>query len=61
MELLQEELKNGEVSQKVISAKAKYSRISTRTLNEAKKVLGVKSIKRNGQWYWSLPKNEDEK
>ena len=61
MELLQEELKNGEVSQKIISAKAKYSRISTRTLNEAKKVLGVKSIKRNGQWYWSLPTNDEEK
>ena len=61
MELLQEELKNGEVSQKIISAKAKYSRISTRTLNEAKKVLSVKSIKRNGQWYWSLPTNDEEK
>ena len=61
MELLQEELKNGEVSQKIISAKGKYSRISTRTLNEAKKVLGVKSIKRNGQWYWSLPANDEEK
>lgn len=58
MELLQEELKDGEVSQKVISAKAKYSRISSRTLNEAKKILGVKSVKRNGQWYWSLSKEE---
>lgn len=60
MELLQEELKDGEVSQKVISAKAKYSRISSRTLNEAKKILGVKSVKRNGQWFWTLPKNENE-
>ncbi|WP_037300664.1 ATP-binding protein [Ruminococcus flavefaciens] len=60
MELLQEELKDGEVSQKVISAKAKYSRISSRTLNEAKKILGVKSVKRNGQWFWALPKNENE-
>lgn len=58
MELLQEELKDGEVSQKVISAKAKYSRISSRTLNEAKKILGVKSVKRNDQWYWSLSKEE---
>jgi len=58
MELLQEELKDGEVSQKVISANAKYSRISSRTLNEAKKILGVKSVKRNGQWYWSLSKDE---
>lgn len=56
MELLQEELKDGEVSQKVISANAKYSRISSRTLNEAKKILGVKSVKRNGQWFWALPK-----
>lgn len=60
MELLQEELKDGEVSQKVISAKAKYSRISSRTLNEAKKILGVKSVKRNGQWYWSLSKEEKQ-
>ena len=60
MELLQEELKDGEVSQNVISAKAKYSRISSRTLNEAKKILGVKSVKRNGQWFWALPKNENK-
>ncbi|ADU21241.1 AAA family ATPase [Ruminococcus albus] len=58
MELLQEELKNGEISQQIITAKAKFSNISKRTLDEAKKVLGVKSVKRSGQWYWSLPKAE---
>lgn len=59
MELLQEALKDGEKSQKSIMTKAGYSRISKRTIDEAKRALGVKSKRKQDGWYWSIPKKDD--
>lgn len=55
--LLKDELADGNtVQQKSIQQRAKLRNISERTLNQAKKNLGVKSIKRENVWYWQLPK-----
>ena len=60
MDLLQSELAGGaEVPQRLILAKAGYSSISKRTLDEAKKVLGVQSVKKPDGWYWTLPEGKD--
>lgn len=60
IDLLQSELAGGAVQpQKMILAKAGYSGISKRTLDEAKKVLGVQSIKKPDGWYWTLPEGKD--
>lgn len=32
--------------------------ISKRTLDEAKKNLGIKSVKRETTWYWTMPNTE---
>lgn len=57
MELLKSELADGEKSCTAIIAKARYDGISKRTLDEAKKALGVQSVKRSDGWYWTLPNN----
>ncbi len=55
--LLKDELADGNtVQQKSIQQRAKLRNISERTLNQAKKNLGVKSIRRENVWYWQLPK-----
>ena len=55
--LLKDELADGNtVQQKSIHQRAKLRNISERTLNQAKKNLGVKSIRRENVWYWQLPK-----
>ena len=55
--LLKDELADGNtVQQKSIQQRAKLRNISERTLNQAKKNLGVKSIRRENVWYWKLPK-----
>ncbi len=57
--LLKDELTEGaSILQKQLLFKAKIRNISERTLNEAKKNLRVKSVKRNDKWYWQLPKEE---
>ena len=57
--LLKDELSEGAaIPQKHLLFKAQIRNISERTLNEAKKNLRVKSIKRNDKWYWQLPKEE---
>ncbi len=54
MEILNE----GEVLQSEIMEKAKAQEISKRVMDEVKKKLGVKSKKRQGKWYWAMPKNQ---
>ena len=55
--LLKDELADGNtVQQKSIQQRAKLRNISERTLNQAKKNLGVKSVRRENVWYWRLPK-----
>lgn len=40
--------------QKQLQQQAKLRNISERTLNEAKKNLGIKSFRNNNVWYWKL-------
>ena len=55
--LLKDELSEGAaIPQKQLKQKATLRNISERTLNEAKKNLGVKSVKRNEMWYWHMSK-----
>ena len=55
--LLKDELSEGAaIPQKQLKQKATLRNISERTLNEAKKNLGVKSVKRNEMWYWHMTK-----
>ena len=57
--LLKDELSEGTaIPQKQLLFKAQLRDISERTLNEAKKNLRVKSVKRNDKWYWQLSKEE---
>ena len=60
MDLLQSELAGGaEVPQRLILAKAGYSSISKRTLDEAKKGSWRAVCQETGRWYWTLPEGKD--
>ena len=55
--LLREMLSDGSaIKQKQLQQQAKIRNISERTLNEAKKNVGVKSFRSNNEWYWKLSK-----
>ena len=58
-ELLLCELRDGAKSQKDILARAEECGISKRTMDAAKKALGVQSEKLPDGWYWSLPDAKD--
>jgi len=58
-ELLLCELRDGAKSQKDILARAEECGISKRTVDAAKKALGVQSEKLPDGWYWSLPDAKD--
>ena len=53
--LILEKLSDGKYPQQTIVQKASSLGISKRVLDEAKKTLGVKSVKEGTQWYWVLP------
>ncbi|GHU57420.1 hypothetical protein AGMMS49975_22980 [Clostridia bacterium] len=53
--LLETELAHGEVAAVEIMERAEEQGINTKTLNRAKFALGVISIKRGSQWFWSIP------
>lgn len=55
VELLSDLLSNGMMGQKEINNAAQNAGICTRVLNEAKKDLNIRSIKRKEGWYWQLP------
>lgn len=55
VDFLNKELEGGAVKATVIEGSAEAKGHSKRTLDRAKKQIGVKSKKRKGQWYWSLP------
>lgn len=59
-EFLRELLADGKKPQKEIQIKAKALGISARTLNNAKKQLGIRSVKNGGQWYWTLDKEKED-
>ena len=50
-------LYSGSLSSKQIEADAKGAGHSWRTVRRAKDALGIKSVKRDQFWYWSLPSN----
>ena len=52
--LLREMLTDAKCPQQVLVKKAQLLGISKRVLDEAKKTLGVKSVKDGGQWYWTV-------
>ena len=52
--LIKELLADGEVPQSVIAEKAIAKGISKRVLDQVKKDLSVKSVKRNNRWYWKI-------
>ena len=58
-DLLLHELREGAKSQKEILAKAEDCGISKRTIDAAKKALGVQSEKTPDGWFWSLPDAKD--
>jgi hypothetical protein len=52
--ILRDTLLKGETPCGELYARCSEQGISKRTVDQAKKQLGVKSIKRAGGWYWSL-------
>ena len=52
---LEEQLSAGPQSAANIQIAATVERISERTLNRAKKRLGVESVKEGDHWFWSIP------
>ena len=52
---ISEALAQGETAAAEIAKVAEAQGISPKTLNRAKAAMGVKSFRREGQWYWSLP------
>ena len=55
--ILMEMPENGPEKASDIHAIFKQKNISERTANIAKKALGIHSVKRDGIWYWELPKD----
>ncbi|GHU91110.1 hypothetical protein FACS1894202_11990 [Clostridia bacterium] len=53
--LLETELARGEVAAVEIMQIADEQGINAKTLNRAKSALGVISVKRGNQWFWSIP------
>ena len=53
--LLKSLLQDGKVPQNIAADKATAMGISKRVLDQAKKNLGVKSIRSDNKWYWELP------
>ena len=60
-ELLTELLSEDEVDQKSLSTAADTQGISLRTLNTAKKALGIVSSKQGNKWYWKMPQKINDK
>ncbi len=58
LENLSKWLKNKDLSYTEIVNKTKKLDVGVRTLNEAKKELGIKSIKKNDRWYWHLEQED---
>lgn len=54
-EFLRDILANGSVSANDISSAAEEKKISDKTLQRAKKELGITSYSEGGMWFWKLP------
>jgi len=58
VELLLDMLAEKPVPQRDILERAEAEGISKRTMDRAKRNLGIVSVKRGTDWYWSLPGRE---
>lgn len=56
---LRQALEDGRVASAKLTAEANREGISVRTLNRAKKKLGVQSARDGSTWYWTLPDEPD--
>lgn len=54
-----EQLKNGPATGKDVYSAASEMGISERTVQSAKKKLGVESFRKGDSWYWRLPEKEN--
>ncbi len=59
MRFIKEELASGEVAAADMIQRATEAAIPRMTLDRAKQTLGVISVKRQNQWFWSLERDED--
>jgi hypothetical protein len=59
MGFIRGELASGEVPASEMIRRANEKGIPKMTLDRAKQALGVKSVKRQNQWFWSLDNSED--
>ena len=57
LRIISEVLSNHPISSSSIVRKLKLMDISERTINLAKKELGIVSFRENGAWHWSFPDN----
>ena len=57
LRIISEVLSNHPISSSSIVRKLKLMDISERTINLAKKELGIVSFRKNGSWHWSFPDN----
>lgn len=57
--LLISTLLEGDIQTNVMLAKAKKYNISRRTMDDVRKEIGCKAIKKKDCWYWSLGGNDD--
>ena len=55
-----DKLQEGMVPANEILELYKGMNLSDRTIRNAKKQLGIVSIRKDGQWYWSLPDDKGE-
>ena len=58
IDMIEEMLADGEVLGKAVIESCIKLGMSERTINQAKSILGVKSIKRKDGWYWSYDRKD---
>ena len=59
MRVIQDMLADHDVLSTDIVKKLKLMDVSERTMNKAKKEIGIVSYRKRGVWYWHLPEPAD--
>lgn len=59
VEMIKSLLHDGPVEANTIMKNIQIFGISKRTINIAKKIMGVNSVRKNGKWYWQLGEHEN--
>ena len=60
LSIIQDLLKNGKCSAKMILTECMNNGISKRTVNTAKEQLAIKSVKEKNGWYWIMARGEGD-